>query len=41
MDDLEIISLLQSRNENALNEIRKSYGALCMNIAYNILNTVK
>ena len=37
MDDLKIIELYFSRDENAIKETDSKYGKLCYRIAYNIL----
>ena len=37
MDDREIIVLLEARQESALAEIEKKYGALCLSVARNVL----
>ena len=37
MDDDQILSLLEQRNERALVEIRSKYGKSCRTIAYNLL----
>ena len=38
MDDLRIIELYFSRDEQAIKETDAKYGKLCHSIAYNILN---
>lgn len=37
--DIEIISLLQKRDEQALSRLREAYGALCQSIARDILGS--
>ena len=39
MKDSEIIALLQNRNETAISAIREQYGALCRQIAFQILGS--
>ena len=39
MDDLKIVNMLVSRDENGLVEAEKQYGKLCHYIANNILNS--
>lgn len=39
MEDLQIIDLYVQRNENAISETAKKYGAFCQNIAVNILRS--
>ena len=41
MDDHQIIDLYWQRNECAINETRKKYGAYCRSIAYNILSSTE
>lgn len=38
MDDREIVRLFYRRSERAIAELSAKYGALCLKIAYNILN---
>ena len=38
MEDLEIVELYWSRNEDAIKETSKKYGNYCYSISYNILN---
>lgn len=37
MEDLQIIDLYNQRDENAISETAKKYGAFCESIAFNIL----
>ena len=37
MDDEQILSMLEQRDERALDEIRSKYGKSCRTIAYNLL----
>lgn len=39
MDDLDIVRLYFSRDEDAVNETEKKYGRLCFKMAYNILQS--
>lgn len=41
MDDREIVRLFYQRSERAIAELSAKYGALCLKIAYNILNDVQ
>lgn len=38
MDDVKIVDLYWDRNESAISESSKKYGAYCSSIAYNILH---
>lgn len=41
MKQYEIIKLYKLRNEQAITETEKKYGAYCKKIAYNILNDTR
>lgn len=41
MEDTEIIKLFLARDEEAITEIRKKYGRLCYNVAFNILHNAE
>ena len=38
MEDSKIIELFNARSEQAISELSKKYGAICINVANNILN---
>lgn len=38
MEDLDILNLYKCRDESAITETEKKYGAYCFKVAYNILN---
>lgn len=41
MDDNDIISLFNARSEEAIVELSKKYGKMCLKISYNILGNVE
>ena len=40
MEDWEILDLFQQRSEQAILELSRKYGPLCMKLAYNILGNI-
>lgn len=40
MEDWEILDLFQQRSEQAILEVSRKYGPLCMKLAYNILGNI-
>lgn len=39
MNDIAILNLFQTRNEDAIVQCKKKYGTLCYTVAYNILSS--